>query len=68
MVPGATVLGDLELVRLGGLGGDGALGNTRDTVVGKVVELTNAVPVNRGAVVNDIVGNVDGHRVAPVGL
>lgn len=68
MVPGATVLSDLELVRLGCLGRDGALGNTGDTIVGKVIELTNAVPVNRGAVIDDIVGNVDSHRVTPVGL
>jgi IS4 transposase len=68
VVPGTTVLSDLELVRLTGLGGDGALGDTGNTVVGKVVELTNAMPVNRGAVVDDVIGNVDSHCVTPVGL
>lgn len=68
VVPGRAVLGDGEIVGLGGTRGDGALSNARHTIIVAAVELSQTVPVNGSAVGQEVVGDVNLEIVTPVGL
>lgn len=68
VVPGRAVLGDSEVVGLGGTRGDGALSDTWHTIVLTAVELSQTVPVDGSAVGQEVVGDVDFKIVTPVGL
>lgn len=56
----------LELVGEGLAGGDRTLGNTRNTIVLSVVQLTNPVPVDRCSVDLHVVGHMNDQIVSPV--
>lgn len=68
VVPGRAVLGDGEVVGLGGTRGDGALSDTRHTIVLAAVELPQTVPVDGSAVSQEVVGDVNLKVVTPIGL
>lgn len=67
VVPGAAVLGGAELVGERLARGDGALGDTRNTIILDGVALVDTVPVDGGAVGLHVVGHVDDEIVTPVG-
>lgn len=68
VIPGRAILGDGEVVRLGGTRGDGALSNSRHTIVVAAVQLSQTMPVNGSAVGQEVVGDVNLKIVTPVGL
>lgn len=68
VVPGRAILGDGEVVGLGGTRGDGALSNTRHTIGVAAVELPQTMPVDGSTVGHEVVGHVDLEVVTPVGL
>lgn len=87
VVPGRSILSDLEVVGQFLAGSDGTLGHARDaysiavllvlvthvpdekrlegerTILPNSVELSDAVPVDRGAVVRNVVGDMNDHLI-----
>lgn len=59
MVPGGSVLGDLEGVGQLLVGRDGALRDAGHAILPNGVELSQAMPVDRGAVIRDVVGDMN---------
>lgn len=59
VIPGVTVLSRFEVVCVSVIGSNGALRNTIDSISFVCIVLTNAVPMDRGSVVLEIIGNMN---------
>lgn len=67
IVPTRAVLGGLELVCESFSWRNWALRDTRDSIVVGSIELANAVPMDSGAVRQQVIGHMNEQVVAPVG-
>jgi hypothetical protein len=65
MVPRCTELSGPELVLAGSAGRNWALGDSRHSVVLAGVELSDTVPVDTGAVVIEVIFDIDDNGVTP---
>ena len=68
MVPGSTILKRPPLVREALAWSDGALSNAVNAVHGDCTELANAMPVDRGAIVLQVVEDCHPNVISPAGL